>query len=154
MYVFRNRQKIYLRAKNLLTFQMQSEYSGWTGVTKLAKKLGYSWFQVCDILWKNKHHKQPKFREILLFSVIRKNLKRIKSGKHLRDVHGNLVRRRVGEQDIHYAIRADLYLFNKNHKIKKQWKDDPNFFKSIRQKYENLYKRFPKEINKQAGMIG
>jgi hypothetical protein len=89
----------------------------------------------------------------LIFSVIRKNLIRIKSGKPLRDVLGNLIRRKEGEQDTHYAIRADLDLFKKNHKIKKQWKDDPNFFKSIRQKYENLYKRFPKEINKQAGMI-
>jgi len=132
---------------------MKNEYSGWSGVRKLAKTLGYSWFDVCDILWKTKHHKQPKFKEILIFSVIKKNLNRIKSGKHLRDVCGNVVRRREGEHDIHYAIRADLDLFIKNHKIKKQWKDDPNFFKSIRQKYENLYKRFPKKINKHAGMI-
>ena len=73
---------------------MKSEYSGWTGVRKLAKKLDYSWFDVCDILWKTKHHKQPSSKEVLLFSVITKNLIRIKSGKHLRDVHGNLVRRR------------------------------------------------------------
>jgi hypothetical protein len=65
-----------------------------------------------------------------------------------------LIRRKDGEQDIHYAIRADLDLFKNNHIIKKQWKNDPDFYKSIRQKYENLYKRFPKEINKQAGMIG
>jgi len=131
----------------------KNEYSGWGGVRKLAKNLGYSWFDVCDILWKTKHLKQPAFKEILIFSVIRKNLIRIKSGKHLRDVRGNLVRRREGEQDTHYAIRADLDLFKKNHKIKKQWKDDPNFFKSIRQKYENLYKRFPKEMNKHAAMM-
>jgi len=133
---------------------MKDQYQGWGGVKKLSKKLGYSWFDVCDILWKTKHHKQPKFKEILIFSVIRRNLIRIKAGKHLRDVRGNVVRRKEGEQNTHYAIRADLDLFTKNHKIKKQWKDDPNFFKSIRQKYENLYKRFPKEINKQAGMIG
>ena len=131
----------------------KNEYLGWSGVKKLANNLGYNWFDVCDILWKTKHHKQPKFKEILIFSVIRKNLIRIKLGKNLRDVHGNLVRRRVGEQDIHYAIRADLDLFKNNHIIKKQWKNDPDFYKSIRQKYENLYKRFPKEINKQAGMI-
>ena len=119
---------------------MKQEYSGWNGVRKLAKKLGYSWFDVCDILWKTKHHKQPEFKEILLFSVIRKNLIRIKSGKHLRDVRGNVVRRSEGEQDTHYAIRADLDLFKKNHIIKKQWKNDPDFYKSIRQKYENLYK--------------
>jgi hypothetical protein len=119
----------------------------------LAKKLGYSWFDVCDILWKTKHHKQPEFKEILLFSVIRKNLIRIKSGKHLRDVHGNLLRRNEGEHDTHYAIRADLDLFKKNHKIKKRWENNPNFFKSIRQKYENLYKRFPKEMNKHAAMM-
>jgi len=132
---------------------MKDQYSGWVGVRKLAKTLGYSWIDVCDILWKIKHHKQPKFREILIFSVIRKNLIRIKSGKNLRDVNGNLVRRREGEHDTHYAIRVDLDLFKQNHKIKKQWKNDPNFFKSIRQKYENLYKRFPKEMNKHAAMM-
>ena len=133
---------------------MKDQYQGWGGIKKLSKKLGYSWFDVCDILWKTKHHKQPKFKEILIFSVIRRNLIRIKAGKHLRDVRGNVVRRRVGEHDIHYSIRADLDLFKHNHIIKKQWKNDPDFYKSIRQKYENLYKRFPKEINKQAGMIG
>jgi hypothetical protein len=51
---------------------MDQEYSGWGGVRKLAKHLGYSWFDVCDILWRAKHHKQPKFKEILIFSVIRK----------------------------------------------------------------------------------
>ena len=132
---------------------MDQEYSGWGGVRKLAKDLGYSWFEVCDILWRAKHHKQPKFKEILIFSVIRKNLIRIKSGKPLRDIYGNLVTRREGEQDIHYAIRADLELFKQNHKIKEQWKKDPDFYKSVRQKYENLYKRFPKEINKQASMM-
>ena len=136
-----------------MTKVQKQEYSGWGGVRKLAKKLGYSWFDVCDILWKTKHHKQPEFKEILLFTVIRKNLIRIKSGKNLRDVNGNLVRRREGEHDTHYAIRVDLDLFKQNHKIKKQWKNDPNFFKSIRQKYENLYKRFSKEMNKHAAMM-
>ena len=51
---------------------MKDQYQGWGGVKKLSKKLGYSWFDVCDILWKTKHHKQPKFKEILIFSVIRK----------------------------------------------------------------------------------
>ena len=132
---------------------MKEEYLGWSGVRKLAKELGYNWFNVCDILWRTKHHKQPQFKEILIFSVIRKNLIRIKSGKPLRDIYGNLVRRREGEQDIHYAIRADLDLFKHNHKIKEQWKKDPDFYKSVRQKYENLYKRFPKKINKQASMM-
>ena len=132
---------------------MKSGYSGWAGVKKLAKELDYSWFDVCNILWRAKHHKQPETKDILLFSVIRKNLIRIKSGKNLRDVYGNLVRRREGEQDIHYAIRADLDLFKHNHKIKRQWKDEPDFYKSVRQKYENLYKRFPKKINKQASMM-
>ena len=132
---------------------MKQEYFGWGGVRKLANQIGFSWFEVCDIIWRAKHHKQPKFKEILIFSVIRKNLIKIKSGKTLRDIYGNLVRRREGEQDIHYAIRADLDLFKHNHKIKRQWKDDPDFYKSVRQKYENLYKRFPKEINKQASMM-
>ena len=132
---------------------MTQKYSSWSGVKKLAKNLGYSWFDVCDILWKTKHHKQPAFKEILIFSVIRKNLIRIKSGKPLRDVRGNLVIRREGEHDIHYAIRVDLDFFKHNHIIKKQWKNDPDFYKSIRQKYENLYKRFTIEMNKHAAMM-
>ena len=132
---------------------MKQEYFGWGGVRKLANQIGFSWFEVCDIIWRAKHHKQPKFKEILIFSVIRKNLIKIKSGNPLRDIYGNLVRRREGEKDSHYAIRADLDLFKQNHKIKRQWKDDPDFYKYVRQKYENLYKRFPKEINKQASMM-
>lgn len=132
---------------------MKSGYSGWAGVKKLAKELDYSWFDVCDILWRAKHHKQPETKDILLFSVIRKNLIRIKSGKNLRDVYGNLVRRREGEQDTHYTIRADLELFKYSHKIKRQWKNDPDFYKSVRQKYENLYKRFPRRMNKNAAMM-
>jgi hypothetical protein len=31
---------------------MNEEFLGWGGVRKLAKELGYSWFDVCDILWK------------------------------------------------------------------------------------------------------
>ena len=92
---------------------MKSEYSGWSGVRKLAKKLGYSWFDVCDILWKTKHHKQPEFKEILLFSVIRKNLIRIKSGKHLKDVCGNLVRRRECQYQIKYDVHSNISLSSK-----------------------------------------
>ena len=69
---------------------MKKEYSGWSGVRTLAKKLGYSWFDVCGILWKTKRHKQPKFKEILIFSLIRKNLIKIKSGKHLKGFSCNL----------------------------------------------------------------
>ena len=72
---------------------MKQEYFGWGGVRKLANQIGFSWFEVCDIIWRAKHHKQPKFKEILIFSVIRKNLIKIKSGKPLRDIYGNLVRR-------------------------------------------------------------
>ncbi len=85
---------------------MKNEYLGWDGVKKLAKELGYRWFDVCDILWRAKHHKQPQFKEILIFSVIRKNLIRIKNGNPLRDIYGNLVRRREGEQDIHYSYKT------------------------------------------------
>ena len=52
---------------------MKKEYSGWSGVKKLAKELDYSWFDVCEIICKTKYHKQPSLKELLLFSVIRKN---------------------------------------------------------------------------------
>ena len=42
---------------------MKSEYSGWSGFGKLAKTLGYSWFDVCEILWKTKHHRKSQNRD-------------------------------------------------------------------------------------------
>ena len=94
----------------------KKEYLGWDGVKKLAKELGYSWFDVCDIIWKTKYHKHPKLKEILLFSVIKKNLINIESNKQVFDLNGNPVFRKQGEQDIHYAIRTDLDLFKENYK--------------------------------------
>jgi len=132
----------------------KKEYLGWDGVKKLAKELGYSWFDVCDIIWKTKYHKHPKFKEILLFSVIKKNLINIESNKQVFDLNGNPVFRKQGEQDIHYAIRTDLDLFKENYKIRSLWKENPDIYKSIRQKYKNLYSRFSKEINKHAAMMG
>ena len=129
-------------------------YLGWNGVRKLAKRLGYDWFDVCDILWKTKYHKHPKLKEILLFSVIKKNLINIESNKQVFDLNGNPVFRKQGEQDIHYAIRTDLDLFKENYKIRPLWKESPDIYKSIRQKYKNLYARFAKEINKHAAMMG
>ena len=42
---------------------MKQEYLGWSDVRKLAKKLGYSWFDVCDVIWKTKPNKQPEFKK-------------------------------------------------------------------------------------------
>ena len=42
---------------------MKQEYSGWGGVRILAKKLGYSWFDVCDILWKQSTINSPNLRK-------------------------------------------------------------------------------------------
>ena len=54
-----------------IKFYMKNEYSGWKGVKKLSKELGYNWFDVCDILWKTKHHKKPKekTKELFLFKT-------------------------------------------------------------------------------------
>jgi len=68
-----------------IMYETRIFWVGWS--QKLAKQLGFSWFDVCDIIWRAKHHKQPEFKEILIFSVIRKNLTRIKSGKPLRDIY-------------------------------------------------------------------
>jgi hypothetical protein len=77
----------------------KKEYLGWDGVKKLAKELGYSWFDVCDIIWKTKYHKHPKLKEILLFSVIKKNLINIESNKQVFDLDCAIlcrgVRRRI-----------------------------------------------------------
>ena len=133
---------------------MKTEYSGWTGVKKLAKELGYSWFDVCGIIWKTKYHKQPKLKELILFSIIRKNLIKIEKKEQVVDLFGNPVARKEGEKDIHYAIRADLDYFKQYYDIKKKWSNDPNFYKSLRQKYKFIYKRFAKEINNNAVIMG
>ena len=133
---------------------MKKEYSGWAGVKKLAKELDYSWFDVCEIIWKTKYHKQPSLKELLLFSVIRKNLIQIEKNKKVVDLFGNPVARKEGEEDIHYAIRTDLDYFKQYYDIKKKWSNDPNFYKSLRQKYKFLYKRFAKEINNNAVIMG
>ena len=133
---------------------MKKKYSGWAGVKKLAKELDYSWFDVCEIIWKTKYHKQPSLKELLLFSVIRKNLIQIEKNKQVVDLFGNPVVRKEGEEDIHYAIRTDLDYFKQYYDIKKKWSNDPNFYKSLRQKYKLLYKRFVKEINSNAVIMG
>ena len=133
---------------------MKKEYSGWAGVKKLAKELDYSWFDVCEIIWKTKYHKQPSLKELLLFSVIRKNLIQIEKNKQVVDLSGNPVARKEGEKDIHYAIRTDLDYFKQYYDIKKKWSNDPNFYKSLRQKYKFIYKRFAKEINNNAAIMG
>jgi hypothetical protein len=133
---------------------MKREYSWWAGVKKLAKELDYSWFDVCEIIWKTKYHKQPSHKELLLFSVIRKNLIQIEKNKQVVDLSGNPVARKEGEKDIHYAIRTDLDYFKQYYVIKKKWSNDPNLYKSLRQKYKLLYKRFAKEINSNALIMG
>ena len=133
---------------------MKREYSGWAGVKKLAKELGYNWFDVCEIIWKTKYHKQPSHKELLLFSIIRKNLIQIEKNRQVVDLSGNSVVRKEGEEDIHYAIRTDLDYFKQYYDIKKKWSNDPNFYKSLRQKYKLLYKRFAKEINSNAVIMG
>ena len=58
---------------------MKSEYSGWSGVRKLAKKLGYSWFDVCDILWKtkDKNRKEELLEFISLYEKPKEEVKKV-----------------------------------------------------------------------------
>jgi len=133
--------------------QNKKQYSSWIGVKRLAQELGYDTYDVCNILWKFKYRKQPALLNILICAMIKKNLLRIQLGKKLRDEKGNITFQNPGETNIHYAIRADFNFFKTNYKIKKIWNEKPDFYKSLRQKYHNLYKRYSREINNHAKII-
>ena len=59
---------------------MTKEYLGWRGVIKLAKELGYSWQEACEVLYRKKNHLSLKQSDLgsitadMFISVIHSNL--------------------------------------------------------------------------------
>jgi hypothetical protein len=44
---------------------MTKEYFGWRGVIKLAKELGYSWQEACEVLYRKKINPKTTFDQII-----------------------------------------------------------------------------------------
>ena len=59
---------------------MTKGYLGWRGVIKLAKELGYSWQEACEVLYRKKINPKTTFDQILICARIKYELEFIKAG--------------------------------------------------------------------------
>ncbi len=62
---------------------MSKGYLGWRGVIRLAKELGYSWQEACEVLYKKKINPKTTFDQILICARIKYELEFIKAGGFL-----------------------------------------------------------------------
>lgn len=124
---------------------MHKIYKGWSGVRKLAEEHNLDWTDVCDLIWLRKNKKRPSYRWIVLCGLIYDTLIKIK-GKQQFKLGNKIYKRTTNEQDIHFAIRINKLMINKNYTINNRGGNRSDFFKSVRQKYLNTFKKYSKEI--------
>ena len=130
---------------------MTKGYLGWRGVIKLAKELGYSWQEACEVLYRKKINPKTTFDQILICARIKYDLELIKVGVFLRNYNdGRIIKPLKYEKDIHYVVRANFLTFkdylNKRSKLKINSNSD--VFKAIRNMYAKKIKLYPDKINK------
>jgi len=130
---------------------MSSGYLGWRGVVKLAKELGYSWKEACEVLYRKKINPKTTFDQILICARIRYDLELIKARVFLRNYNdGRIIKPLKYEKDIHYVVRANFSIFkdylNKRSKLKINSNSD--VFRSIRDMYAKKMKLYPDKIYK------
>ena len=58
---------------------MTKGYLGWRGVIKLAKELGYSWEEACEVLYRKKINPKTTFDQILICARIKYELEFIQA---------------------------------------------------------------------------
>jgi len=119
----------------------------WKKVLKLAKELKYNPNDVYNIVWGHYYHKHPNYLTFIVLGLIKKNLTTIELGKEILNTEGVIVKRKKGEEDIHYAIRADEHFFREYYKPKPIFREKVDFYKSLTRKYKDAYKKYPREIN-------
>jgi hypothetical protein len=91
---------------------MSKGYLGWRGVIKLAKELGYSWQEACEVLYKKKINPKTTFDQILICARIKYELEFIKSGGFLTNYKdGRIIKPNMFENEIHYIVRANFSIF-------------------------------------------
>jgi hypothetical protein len=130
---------------------MSSGYLGWRGVVKLAKELGYSWQEACEVLYRKKVNPKTTFDQILICARIKYDLELIKVGGFIKNIKdGRIIKPLKYEKDIHYVVRANFSTFkdylNKRSKLKINTNSD--VFRAIRDMYAKKIKLYPDKINK------
>lgn len=130
---------------------MSKGYLGWRGVIKLAKELGYSWQEACDVLYRKKVNPKTTFDQILICARIKYDLELIKVGGFIKNIKdGRIIKPLKYEKDIHYIVRANFLTFkdylNKRSKLKINSNSD--VFRAIRDMYAKKIKLYPNKINK------
>ena len=135
---------------------MSSGYLGWRGVVKLAKELGYSWQEACEVLYRKKVNPKTTFDQILICARIKYDLELIKVGGFIKNIKdGRIIKPLKYEKDIHYVVRANFSTFkdylNKRSKLKINTNSD--VFRAIRDMYAKKIKLYPDKINKEFSEI-
>ena len=130
---------------------MTKGYLGWRGVIKLAKELGYSWQEACEVLYRKKVNPKTTYDQIVICARIKYDLELIKAGVYLRNCNdGRIIKPLKYEKDIHYVVRANLSTFkdylNKRSKLKINSNSD--VFRAIRDMYAKKMRLYPDKIKK------
>jgi hypothetical protein len=130
---------------------MSSGYLGWRGVVKLAKELGYSWQEACEVLYRKKVNPKTTYDQIVICARIKYDLELIKAGVFLRNYNdGRIIKPLKYEKDIHYVVRANFLTFkdylNKRSKLKINSNSD--VFRAIRDMYAKKIRLYPDKIEK------
>jgi hypothetical protein len=130
---------------------MTRGYLGWRGVIKLAKELGYSWQEACEVLYRKKVNPKTTYDQILICARIKYDLELIKAGVFLRNYNdGRIIKPLKYEKDIHYIVRANFLTFKDYLKKRSKLKINSNsdVFRAIRDMYAKKIKLYPDKINK------
>ena len=130
---------------------MTKGYLGWRGVIKLAKELGYSWQEACEVLYRKKVNPKTTLDQIVICARIKYDLELIKAGVFLRNYNdGRIIKPLKYEKDIHYVVRANFLTFkdylNKRSKLKINSNSD--VFRAIRDMYAKKIRLYPDKIEK------
>ena len=130
---------------------MSKEYLGWRGIIKLAKELGYSWQEACEVLYRKKVNPKTTLDQILICAQIKYDLELVKAGRFLKNIKdGRIIKPLKYEKDIHYVVRASFSTFKdyleKYSRLKIESNSD--VYKAIRDMYVKKIKLYPNKIDK------
>jgi hypothetical protein len=130
---------------------MTKGYLGWRGVIKLAKELGYSWQEACEVLYRKKVNPKTTLDQILICAQIKYDLELVKAGRFLKNIKdGRIIKPFKYEKGIHYVVRASFSTFKdyleKYSRLKIESNSD--VYKAIRDMYVKKMKLYPDKIDK------
>ena len=130
---------------------MTKGYLGWRVVIKLAKELGYSWQEACEVLYRKKVNPKTTLDQIVICARIKYDLELIKAGVFLRNYNdGRIIKPLKYEKDIHYVVRANFLIFKDYLKKRSKLKINSNsdVFRAIRDMYAKKIRLYPDKIEK------